>query len=655
MADSAFQNERYSADNFDKPMLMSIYQAYKTQAETARLSRIQQNKVNFDAYHMRQDFSYKQKGQSQEFLPKLSLAVETAANYMQQGLIDMGEWFRVYPAMGLNEDMMKIKPHEIQKILLYQLEKTSFMAKMNDSIKLGFLGSLMVAKVHGKYVNKPSYHVSTKLEKGAYKRRLIKRDDKKWQLDISLVRQQDWKPDPVKEHGLYKMQDMYLDWHELEAMGKRENSGIDMDVVMEMKSQPALMSALQEYEKSRETAQNVNNVNFRHQIKLTEIWGNFVAPDGTLVWENCQAIIANDLHVVMKPRPIKFWHAEDPYISCPILRVPHSVWGKTPMDAAALLNIAANEMFNLILDGGLAAVHGIKQVREHWLEDPSQLEDGLAPGTTLRVNTSCPPGATAFERVDTTTIPPEVLPVYNTLVQEFVTAAMTSDLRMGVTPFHQVKATEIVESSQANSTMFAAIAKHIEADFVKPLLHKCWLTIAQHFGEMDPRELGTVLGDKRAEEILMMGPEGIFAETAGQVKFEVFGISETLNKQKEFTKLQAMLQTISSSPVIMEEFTKKYDFGKLLTEIMRSIDVPMYKIMNDDILNNNPMGQQQASPGPGGPPQPGQPPGPAGQPNAVPNMQSQIPQAGAAVNQGGQSPFPQPNFPASRALAAEGR
>jgi hypothetical protein len=644
------QANKYGAGEYDAPLLMSIYTAYRREAEEARLSRIQQNKVNYDAYHMRQDFSYKQKGQSQEFLPKLAMAVESGANFLQQGLVDMGEWFRVYPELGLTEDMMKIKPFEIQKILLRQLEKAGFMGKINDAIKLGFLGSLMIAKIHGRFVPKAKFEVVTKEEAGSYKKKLVKKEDKKWQLEIDLVRQQDWRPDPTSERGVFRMQDIYMDWHQLEQLANMPNSGYDKEAIKTLKAQSSLQSALQEYEKSRETGQNLHNINFRHRLQITEIWGDFVAPDGTLVYENCVASFANNTVCIAPPRPIKLWHGEHPYVTTPILRVPHSVWGKTPMDSGALLNIALNELFNLILDGGLSAVHGIKQLREHWLEDPSQVEDGIAPGDTLRANTSCPPGATVLERVDTTTIPPEVLPVYNLLTQEFVTAVMTNDLRMGVMPQNQVKATAIVESSQSNATMFSAIAKHIEADFIKPLLMKAWLTCAQHMNDFDDKELESLLGPKRAAEIAQMGPEELFAETAGQIKFEVFGISETLTKQKEFTKLQAMLQTIASSPVLMEEFTKKYDFGKLMTEIMRSLDIPLYKIMNDESLFNNSTGQQPVSPTqPAGPP-----PMPGQQPGNVPNAQSQIPQAGAAVNQSN-SPFPQPNFPASKALQAEGR
>lgn len=632
----------------DEALLMSIYTAYKREAEEARLSRIQQNKVNYDTYHSRQDFSYKEKGQSQEFLPKMFIAVEQGANAIQSGLVDMSEWFRVYPAPGITEAQMRIKPIEIQKILSRQLEKAHFMTRVGDAVKLGFLGSLIVTKVHGKYVPKARYEVVTKEEKGTYKRRLLKKEDKKWQLEISLARQQDWRPDPTGGN-VYRMQDIYLDYHQVEAMAKLPNSGYDMEKVVQLKAQSSLQSALQEYEKSRETGQNLHNVNFRHRIKLTEIWGDFVAPDGTLVWENCVATVANDTIVVQPPMPIKLWHGEHPYVSCPILTVPHSVWGKTPFDSGSVLNIAINELFNLILDGGLAAVHGIKQIREHWLEDPSQVEDGISPGTSLRANTSCPPGATVLERVDTATIPPEALPVFNLISQEFNSAVMSDFLSMGTQPMRQVKATEVVQSSQAHSAMFNAIAKHLEADLIKPILEKAWLTCAQHMNDFDDGELQMLLGEDRAAHLERMGPEELFAETAGKIKFEVFGISETLGKQKDFTKLQAMLQTVASSPVLMEEFTKKYDFGKLLTEIVKSLDIPIYKIQHDDVLYNTPEEQPQ-----GGSP-------------VVPNMQSQIPQAGAAVNaspatvqatmqsqaQPGapqqQGPIQTPNFPPSKA------
>lgn len=611
--------------------LLSIYETYKKESEDARRSRMDQNKINFDIYNMRQDFSQKGKGQSAEFLPKQAMAVEQTANFMQQGLVDMGDWFKVYEAPGLDEDAMRVKPAEVQMLLTRQLEKTQFMMQIGDAAKLGLLGSLMIAKVGGQWKPKYKYKVDYKMKNGSWSKKLIKVEDKRWQLKIDLVRQEDFRPDPTGK-GLYFMQDIYMDYYELLQMSEGKDAIYDRKAVEQLKLDSS-DNLVREAYKARETGQDSAGNSNRGQIKVTEIWGNFVNNEGELLYENCVATIANDRIVIQKPTENPLWHGEHPFVYCPVLTVPGSVWGKALMDAPSMLNMAQNEMFNLILDGGMMAVHGIKQIRENWLEDPSQVEDGIAAGDTLRANSACPPGAHVLERVDTSTVPQDGIQVYNLLNQEFNTAAVTNDMRMGVQPFREVKATQIVESSQAITNMFTGIVKHIEQHFINPILYKGWAMSAQHMDDLDSDEMISLIGQKRASELQAMGPEELFAETVQGCKFEVYGISAQLNKQKDFTKLQAMLQTISSAPVLLEAFTKEYDFTKLLGEIMKSLDINIARIEADE-----PVEAEQ----PMAPPQEG------------PDMQSQIPQAGAAGNQGDLSPFQQPDFPGSRATPQGG-
>lgn len=617
----------------DEAKLLSIYQVYRKEAEQARFTRMQQNKINFDMYNLRQDFSYKTKGQSKEFLPKQAMAVEQAANFMQQGLVDMDDWFKAFAAPGLDEDLLNVKPSEVQKLLTRQLEKAQFMMRMGDSAKLGLLGSLMIAKVHGQMKPQYQYKVETKLKNGSWQKKLVKLKDKRWSLKIDLIRQEDFKPDPTGR-GLYVMQDIYMDYYEAMQLAEGDDAIYDKEKLLMLKGESS-DKTIQEMNKAKETGQNVANNSYRTRIKLTEIWGNFVDETGELIYENCVATIGNDRVVLQKPTPNPLWHGEHPFVYCPILTVPNSVWGKALMDAPTMLNIAQNEMFNLILDGGMMSVHGIKQIREDWLVDPAQIEDGVAPGDSLRVASNCPPGAKVLERIDTSAIPPEGIQTYNLLQQEFNTAAVTNDLRMGVQPFRQVKATEIVEGSQAITSMFSGIVKHIEKHYINNILYKAWATTAQHMDDLDDAEVQAVLGPKRARELKAMGQEELFASTVQGCKFEVFGISAQLQKQKDFTKLQAMLQTVASAPILMEEFSKKYDFGKLLGEIMKSLDINTAKIEADDA-------KQSDSEPPVVPPEPG------------PDMQSQIPQAGAAGNQADLSmnAIPQPDFPASRATPA---
>lgn len=609
---------------------------YRQEASMARQDRMSQNAVNFDSYNLRQDWSYKLKGQSREFIPKMSMAVEQAASFLQQGLTDMGDWFMVEPQPGLTEDMLKVKTKTVYLLLQNHLSKTGFMNKVGDASKLGLIGSLMIAKVGGKYVNKPIYKAKTELKNGSYKKSLVKMEDKVWELDISLVRQEDYYPDPTGR-GLYELCDSFMDYWEVERLAKE---GLyDMEVVKGLKGQYDSYGIDKEWAKSRETGLDMTSHGYRNQIKLTEIWGNILSETGELLYENVVCTIANDQWVIQKPTPNPYWHGESPFVTCPIISVPHSVWGKALMDAPAMLNRALNELFNLSLDGGMMAVHGIKQLRKNWLDDPSQVDDGIAPGTTLLVNSQCPPGATVMERVDTSTVPVDGINMYNLVNQEILSSALTSDIRSGAQTFASTKATAIVEASNTITSMFSGMAKNIEGEenfgFITPILQKSWKVIAQNINNLDTKEMDALLTQRVTSQLLAMGNEELFAETVQGCRFKTFGISATLNKQKDFTKLTALLQTVGSSEVLTEAFLAKYDFTKFLDEIMKALDVNPFKIEAEEIANQAAQVPVQG----------------------VPDLQSQIPQAGAVGNQTDltmDSNIPRADFPASRATPAKG-
>ncbi len=613
---------------------------YRQESRDAKMDRMDQNKVNFESYHLRQDWSHKQKGQSREFLPKMSMAVEQAATFLQQGLSDIGEWFRVEPEPGLNEDAMRVKPKTVYLLLNRQLIKTGFMQKVGESAKLGLIGSLMIAKVGGKKVNKPKFTVKNNLKNGKFSKQLMRSDEKVWELDISLIRQEDYYPDPTGR-GLYEMEDIYMDYWEVERLATGPDAIYDLEEVKKLSGQPDSAGIDQDFDKSRETGLDMTSRGYRKQIKLTEIWGNILDEQGNIIHENVVCTVANDQFVIQKPTPNPNWHGESPYVTCPIVSVPHSVWGRALMDAPSMLNRAMNEMFNLSLDGGMMSVHGIKQIRKQWLDDPSQVDDGIAPGTTLGVNSSCPPGQSVLENVMTTTVQPDAMNMMNLVNQEFNASALTNDLRMGVASFRAVKATEVVEASQTITSMFSGMAKNIEGEdykgFITPILQKSWKTIAQNIDDLDSNELKALLTEKIASQLLAMGNEELFADTVQGCKFRTFGISATLNKQKDFTKLTALLQTVGSSEVLTEAFLAKYDFSKYLTEIMKALDINPFKIEADKADGGDLSAKPQ---------------GPGMAPGEMPNLQSQIPQAGAAGNQGdlsAQTNIPSTNFPPSRA------
>lgn len=616
---------------------------YIKESDMAKVDRMVLNKRNFDSYHLKQDYSHKNKGQSQEFLPNQAMAVEQLVAFFQQALIDLGTWFRV-ERLPMSSDQDKIiKDADIQAIVARQLDKVDFMTFIGDALKSAFLGSLMVIKVHGKTVEIPRYVAYSDLE-GGRKDKLRREDKTVWQLAVDLIRQKDFHIDPTSK-GLYRLQEIEMDLHEVIALSEGSDPLYDPNVVARL-SEGLGMDAERQGDLSRETAQNVTTSGYRKSVKIIEGWGTILDPTtGKVLHKNVTWTIANDLHVLAKPKPNPFWHNRNPIMSVPIIRVPHSEWHKALMDAPTALNMANNELYNLIVDGGMMATHGIKQIHTDWLEDEGQVSNGVEIGSTLKVNSSCPPGGKVMERIDTASVSRESLEVFNIMKSEFSASALTNDLRMGVMPSRQVKATEVVEASNTITSVFTGLAKVIESH-LEQILELIWMTCAQNMDDLDSQEMKDLIDPARATTLAAMTAPERFAATVGGFKFKVFGISQTMNKMKDFRKLTAMLQTIATDPVLAEEFQRKYDFTKLLEEIMRSLDIDTSKIELDESEQETraAAGQQgeQAQPAPGG--QPGV--------NPSPNMQSQIPQmasreTGGPLNETTQSRIPRAHFPAS--------
>lgn len=599
---------------------------YRNEAEEAKRTRMDLNKDNFDAYHLRQDWSHKLKGQSREFLPKVATAVEQNANIIQQGLLDIGEWFKVDSQEGIDPDTLKIKPSTIYRLTSRQLQKDGFIKKVGDAVKLGMLGGLIIAKITGKYVNRPKFVVEKKLSKGRYYNQLIKKDDKVWQLDVQLIRQEDYYPDPTGR-GLYEMEDTWMDLHEVKALSEGDEAIYDKKAVEALSGSFDTAGSDQAWNKSRETNQNIAYGGFRKQVKITEIWGTLLDSNGNVCEENIVCTVANDRFVIQQPTPNPFWHQESPYVKASMLSVPHAVWPKAIMDAATNLNFAANEIFNLLLDSGITSVHGIKQIRTDWLEDASQIANGVEQGSTLKVNSSCPPGMKVLESVFTGTQPQEAMNMMAIVNQEGAAAMFTNEIRSGGSDMKGVRATSIVANEQALSNMSTGMIKNLEGDensgLITQVLSKAWKVIAQNMNDLDSKEVEALLGKKLATQLLSMGKEEIFAETVQSCQFKAFGISAVMNKMKEFTKLTAMLQTIFSNPALTESFMKKYSIEKLLTEIMRALDIDTFKIEAGDDEGGELIEEARDDV-------------PAA---AEVDMQSQIPQAGAEVNQGDMNPM----------------
>ncbi len=154
---------------------------YKNEAEIARKKRMDRNRRNIDIYHLRQDYSHKQQGQSKEFLARQQVATDQLVSFLTQGLIDLGLWFSVKSLKGADEPVLT--NDEIQKIIQRQLEKNDFYYKINDVLKVGALESLMIIKVGGMMSQKGQF-VSKVSDDGTDRRELQRIEKPVWDLKM---------------------------------------------------------------------------------------------------------------------------------------------------------------------------------------------------------------------------------------------------------------------------------------------------------------------------------------------------------------------------------------------------------------------------------------------------------------------------------------
>ena len=550
------------------------------ESREAKRWRMNINRDNYDMYHGRQDMSHKLKGQSKEFLPSQAMGVEQVAQFMHQGLLDFGDWFSANLRPGVDEALFDST--QVRDILQKQFDKCGFYNFVLDSLKSAILGSLAIGKVRGCLVPARRF-ITSEGERGT---RLMKTDAKAFQLKFDLVPQRNFHIDPNGK-GLYKIEEIDMDTWELEQFAKDYPKMFNRDALA-LAIAHAAGSGQDTYndesDKEGETNQPNPPRSYRKVIKLRECWGNILDPHtGKMIYERKQWIIADEKFLIVPPRDYPTWDQSDPYVVGALLRTPNSQWHRALADFPTMLNKTKNEIFNLIVDSGIMSVYGIKQLRENWLEDPSEADE-IVPGSTLGVNAACPPGAKVLERLDTNSAGAgEAHNAFQLVAGELNASMLQNNFRAGMLPARSVKATEIVATENAIDSVSSGISKSYEAGFVTQLLEKSWNLCLANFKRMDKDELRATLGHKPYERLGKLSDKTIYAKSYGGFEFKVFGISQTLNKIKDFRKLTAVLQAIATNAELTEAFVRKYSFTKILGEIIKALDINEGRIKHDKV------------------------------------------------------------------------
>src|SRR6185437_6501720 len=347
----------------------------------ARRTRMRLNNINRDAYMGIQDWSHKQRGQSTEYLPKISVAAEQFSAFVKRSLVQFGNWFQVQISDSIKPFITDGQVRELMKCYLARMPEIGQMKYRNiesvlaDAGKAGLLESLIILKVYGRDCKYTKYSVEAGENVLSFPSgspvppQLKKEKATRWHLCVDLIRNEDYFPDPTGR-GLYEIHEFERDYVDVMEMAKA--GAYDIDIVKQLRDEdfPKPLSVFEQRRPQQRGQDFAEPPAKRHRVLITEFWGTIIAPNGDVYKDQCLATVLNKRFLGGKAVANRFCDDESPFIVEPLVRVPHSVLHKALYDSSSQLNFAINEIFNLILDGGIGAVWGIKQLRSGYLTDP---------------------------------------------------------------------------------------------------------------------------------------------------------------------------------------------------------------------------------------------------------------------------------------------
>jgi len=566
----------------DDLMVINAIKSAKQQADMAKKHRMHLNRDNMNMFLGNQDWTHKQPGQSKESLPKTATAVEQLSAFVERALIQFGDWY----SMDFSREAREIlTPEKARKLLNCFLEdlpvgdqnSIDFRVLVGDAMKLGALESLLIFKVHGGNVMERKFFVEpgeARLngETGRFERlkgEIESREEEFWRLKIDLISATDYFPDPTGE-GLFEIHTSEMDFH---VAQQRAEEGIYDKAAID-RIEEDFVRALDKERRPEQRAHNRTlKPSFRRRIVIDEYWGTLLDAEGAIVERNVLVAVANDKWLIRPPEANPFWHGESPFVAAPLTRVPLSVWHRALFDDASRLNAAINELFSLGLDGGIASVWGVRQLRINDLEDPRDVSGGIPQGKTLAVKSTLPHNTKVLETVTTGEVPRDFALMTEVLNSNFNQAAMTNEIKLGQLPPRQVLATEIVEASQSQAVTLDKLAGNLEMDLLTRVLRKSWLNILQNWDGLSSQRVVEAIGPTATFRMARMGRAQVFAMFANGCGFKVSGLSATLSRVRDFQKMAALFQLIMSNPLLFQAFAKKFSPDKALNAAIRQLNI----------------------------------------------------------------------------------
>ena len=256
-----------------------------------------------------------------------------------------------------------------------------------------------------------------------------------------------------------------------------------------------------------------------------------------------------------------------------------------------------NDLTNLIMDAVYTSAIKAFAVKPSNLEDPTQIDEGLYPNLMLRVSEDGDPKG-IFHAIDLGQVPQDVVLVWQNLKAELREAGNFNELSAGqMAPKGRTSATEVATAQNNGTALMRDIARTIETRLIEPILDLVWKTGLQHMKKGD-KKLAEAAGEKWWPAIYAQRKE----LASGRITFQCRAITTMLQKQAKLKTLLQMLGIVQQNPMMMQEFLKVADLGKLLKYMLKldDIDIEEMELSQRELMMKE-LTQMQQQPNPAEP------------------------------------------------------
>lgn len=548
--------------------ILSYYDEAKTAREGGPRPRDQVWRDNDTAYWAGYDYSKKAEWQSTQRLPEVQNAVERFAAAIKLTLVSNPDWYTIRDFLDKSNQIVPLIV-QVVRVFLDRCGKNatgqpiSFEGIFGDLVKAGAKRALCVAVVW---------------EEG--------------RVQVQPVNAREIYLDP-SGRGMYRIRRYMIDKSELENLAKRttrDGQSLYNAAAIERLQAGAPEQTEEEDKRADSTHDPKISADGRSEIEILEFLGKINDRRGQLQANGKRqlVVIANRQEIIRGAEPNPMRHGHDWIIYAPMLRSPDSVYHRSYVESFAGLAAAFNDLTNLIMDGVAITSVPSYMAWPHLLEDPSQLNAGVAPGDTYIASDEAEVGKDFIKPVDRGSLGTFVFTVWNAIKQEFREATSQNELTIGQLTRGETTATEVVKSSEGTDALKFSIADDLENHFLSVMIELVWLTAVQHLTDgTDQDANGDSITDEEilaelTPEVAAMIVENREEFLSRRLRYKAKGITGSLERGTRARSLIAALQTIGANPILAEAFQREHSITKVIDVLLRDMNINVMELQKTD-------------------------------------------------------------------------